>query len=55
MAARNVEENIAERLSYNKHNLKKARNNADFIGYAYFFIQNSSKGGIDVNRGNFHL
>lgn len=27
-----------KRLSYNKHNLRKAGNNAAFTGYAYFIM-----------------
>lgn len=28
-----------ERVSYNKHNLRKARHNAALRGYAYFFVK----------------
>ncbi len=32
----NLNIHVRKRLSYNKHNLRKARNNAAFTGYAYF-------------------
>lgn len=44
MEQRDSKKNIDERLSYNKHNLRKARKQAAFTGYAYFlFLQIQAK------------
>lgn len=42
MEQRDSKKNIDERLSYNKHNLRKARKHKAFTGYAYFFIYTNS-------------
>ena len=51
MAGHNFNEYAGERLSYNKHNLRKARKQAAFTGYAYFlFTQIQTQGGTNENK-----
>ena len=46
-------EGADERLSYNKHNLRKARKQAAFTGYAYFyFFKFRRKGGTNEVKRN---
>ncbi len=45
-----------ERLSYNKHNLRKASKHAAFTGYAYFYLLKfRRKGGTNEVKGNDSL
>lgn len=43
---------VVERLSYNRHNPRKAKKHEAFTGYAYFiFIQIIGQGGTDGDNG----
>lgn len=45
-----------KRLSYNKHNLRKASKHAAFTGYAYFYLLKfRRKGGTNEVKGNDSL
>lgn len=50
------ESDFNERLSYNKHNLRKASKHAAFTGYAYFYLLKfRRKGGTNEVKGNDSL
>ncbi len=52
MVFQHGEEHPHERLSYNRHNPRKAKKHEAFTGYAYFiFIQVIGQGGTDGDKG----